>query len=30
MKEQSAGRHVESLGHVVPIPSQTVFALTSE
>jgi len=23
MKEQSAGRHVESLGHVVPIPSQT-------
>ena len=29
MKQQSAGRHVASLGHINPIPSQPVFDLAS-
>ena len=28
LKQQTAGRHVASLGHIILIPSQTVFALT--
>ena len=28
LKQQSAGRHVASLGHIILIPSQPVFALT--
>ena len=30
LKQQSAGRHVEPLGHNILIPSQPVFALTPE
>ena len=26
LKQQSAGRHVAPLGHIIPIPSQPVFA----
>jgi hypothetical protein len=26
-KQQSTGRHIAPLGHVIPIPSQLVFAL---
>ena len=29
LKQQSAGRHVTPLGHIIPIPSQPVFALSS-
>jgi len=28
LKTQSLGRHVAPLGHIIPIPSQPVFALT--
>jgi hypothetical protein len=28
LKQQSAGRHVAPLGHIILIPSQPVFALT--
>jgi hypothetical protein len=28
LKQQSAGRHVSPLGHIIPIPSQPVFDLT--
>jgi len=28
MKQQSMGRHVAPLGHIILIPSQQVFALT--
>jgi len=28
LKQQSANRHVAPLGHIILIPSQTVFALT--
>ena len=28
LKQQSAGRHVAPPGHIIPIPSQPVFALT--
>jgi len=28
LKQQSAGRHVAPLGHIILIPSQSVFALT--
>jgi hypothetical protein len=28
LKQQSAGRHVAPLGHIVLIPSQPVFALS--
>ena len=28
-KQQSADRHVAPLGHIIPIPSQPVFALSS-
>ena len=28
LKQQSAGRHVAPLGHIIPIPSQPVFALS--
>jgi hypothetical protein len=27
LKQQSTGRHIAPLGHVIPIPSQLVFAL---
>jgi hypothetical protein len=30
MKQQSAGRHVASLRHIILIPSQPIFALSSE
>jgi hypothetical protein len=30
LKEQSLGRHVTPLGHIILIPSQPVFALTPE
>jgi hypothetical protein len=30
LKQQSTGRHVAPLVHIIPIPSQPVFALTSE
>ena len=26
LKQQSIGRHVASLGHIIPIPSKPVFA----
>jgi hypothetical protein len=29
LKQQSAGRHVSPLGHIIPIPSQPVFAPSS-
>ena len=28
LKQQSADRHVAPLGHIIPIPSQQVFALS--
>jgi hypothetical protein len=28
LKQQSAGRHVAPLGHIIPIPSQPVTALS--
>ena len=28
LKQQSAGRHVASLGHIIQIPNQPVFALS--
>jgi hypothetical protein len=28
LKQQSAGRHVASLGHIILIPSQSIFALS--
>ena len=28
LKQQSAGRHIAPLGHIILIPSQPVFALT--
>jgi hypothetical protein len=28
LKQQSSDRHVAPLGHIIPIPSQPVFALT--
>ena len=28
LKQQSAGRHVDPLGHIILIPSQPVFALS--
>ena len=28
LKQQSAGRHVTPLRHIIPIPSQPVFALS--
>jgi hypothetical protein len=28
LKQQSAGRHVAPPGHIIPIPSQPIFALT--
>ena len=30
LKQQSAGRHVAPLGHIILIPSQPVFALSPE
>ena len=30
MKQQSAGRHVVSLRHIILIPNQPIFALSSE
>ena len=29
LKQQSAGRHVAPLGHIILIPSQPIFALSS-
>jgi len=29
-KQQSTGRHVDALGHIILIPSQPVFALTQQ
>jgi hypothetical protein len=28
LKQQSAGRHIAPLGHIIPIPSRPVFALS--
>ena len=30
LKQQSADRHVAPLGHIIPIPSQPIFALSPE
>jgi hypothetical protein len=30
MKQQSVDRHIAPLGHIIPIPSQSVFALSND